>query len=138
MPFGIDYTAPRYAFGKLIINSVYAHSILKCSDDEFAASLKVALPLVGVILCQQLTFDLSICDVQCHSMLEIVTIKHKKQSELAAELHSHLLANFQRTLSLCLRYGWLPSGLATNCVCSQVLVVEHAMNCPRGISHSSS
>ena len=74
-------------------------------------------------------------------------IKHKKQSELAAELHPHLSANLQHILSLasekgesswlsalpvkehgfalykaafrddlCLRYGWLPSDLSTNCL----------------------
>jgi len=83
---------------------------LECSDDEFAASLKVILHLVEAILCQQLAFDLSICDVQHHNKLEILTIKHKKQSELAAELHFHLLANLQCTLSLASEKGvssWL-------------------------------
>jgi len=72
----------------------------ECSDDEFASSLKVTLSLVEAILCQKLTFALSICDIQCRNKLEIVTIKHKKQSKLATELHSHLSANLQRTHSL--------------------------------------
>ena len=37
---------------------------LECSDNEFAASLYVTLPLEEAILCQQLTFDLSVCDEQ--------------------------------------------------------------------------
>jgi len=154
----------RALFALLVwLGGLGIRNFLECSDDEFAASLKVALPLVEAILCQQLTFDFSICDVQRHNKLEIVTIKHKKQSELAADLHSHLSANLQRTLSLasekgasswlsalpvekhgfalhkaafrdalCLCYGWLPSGLSTNCVCGQGFSVEHAMNCPRG------
>jgi len=135
----------------------------ECSDDEFAASLKVTSPLVEAILKQQFTFDLSICDVQRHNKSEIITIKHEKQGALAVELRSHLSSNLQRTVSLasekgasswlsalpveehgfalhkaafrdalCLRYGWLPTGLATNCVCGQGFSVDHAMNCPTG------
>ena len=34
--------------------------------------------------------------------------------------------------ALCLRYGWLPSGLPTQCVCGKGFSVDHAMNCPTG------
>ena len=34
--------------------------------------------------------------------------------------------------ALCLRYGWLPSGLPTQCVCGKRFSMDHAMNCPTG------
>ena len=34
--------------------------------------------------------------------------------------------------AFCLRYGWLPSGLPTQCVCGKGFSVDHAMNCPTG------
>jgi len=34
--------------------------------------------------------------------------------------------------ALCLLYGWLPSGLPTQCVCGKGFSVDHAMNCPTG------
>ena len=34
--------------------------------------------------------------------------------------------------ALCLHYGWLPSGLPTQCVCGKGFSVDHAMNCPTG------
>ena len=34
--------------------------------------------------------------------------------------------------ALCLCYYWLPTGLATNCICGQGFSVNHAMNCPTG------
>ena len=34
--------------------------------------------------------------------------------------------------AICLRYGWLPSGLPAHCVCGQGFSVNHAMNCPTG------
>ena len=34
--------------------------------------------------------------------------------------------------ALCLRYGWLPSGLPAKCVCGHGFTVDHAMNCSSG------
>ena len=34
--------------------------------------------------------------------------------------------------ALCLRYGWLPSGLPAQCVCGKGFSVDHAMNCSTG------
>ena len=34
--------------------------------------------------------------------------------------------------TLCLRYGWLPSGLPTQYVCGKGFSVDHTMNCPTG------
>ena len=34
--------------------------------------------------------------------------------------------------ALCLRYGWRPSRLATECVCGKNFTVDHALSCPRG------
>ena len=34
--------------------------------------------------------------------------------------------------ALCLRYGWRPSRLATECVCGKTFTVDHALSCPRG------
>ena len=34
--------------------------------------------------------------------------------------------------ALCLRYGWRPSNLPTNCVCGKPFSVEHALNCACG------
>ena len=34
--------------------------------------------------------------------------------------------------ALCLRYGWQPSLLPSQCVCSKKFNVEHTLNCPRG------
>ena len=34
--------------------------------------------------------------------------------------------------ALCLRYGWLSSGLPTKCVCGHGFTVDHAMNCSSG------
>jgi len=53
-------------------------------------------------------------------------------SALPIEEHGFALHKAAFRDALCLRYGWLPSGLATNCVCSQGFSVDHAMNCPRG------
>ena len=47
-----------------------------------SSSLKVTIPLLELILKQQPTFDLSICDIQHHNKLEIITIKQQKQSVL--------------------------------------------------------
>ena len=63
-----------------------------------------------LILKQKPNFDLSICDIQCHSKLEIITIKQQKQSALAAELCTQLSVNLQHTLSLASKKGassWL-------------------------------
>ena len=86
------------------LNIRYFH---KCSaDDEFAASMKVTLPLVELISKQQP--DLSICDIQRHNKLEIITIKQQKQSALAAELCTQLSVNLQCTLSLASEKGTSP------------------------------
>ena len=34
--------------------------------------------------------------------------------------------------AICLRYGWRPPRLATECVCGNVITVDHALSCPRG------
>ena len=34
--------------------------------------------------------------------------------------------------ALCLRYGWQPSRLPSQCVCSMAFTVEHALSCPCG------
>ena len=34
--------------------------------------------------------------------------------------------------ALCLRYGWRPSHLPSNCTCGKQLTVEHALSCSRG------
>ena len=34
--------------------------------------------------------------------------------------------------SLCLRYGWEPAKLPTNCTCGQRFSLEHALTCRRG------
>ena len=34
--------------------------------------------------------------------------------------------------ALCLRYGWRPAHLPSNCVCGEKFTVDHALNCPRG------
>ncbi len=35
-------------------------------------------------------------------------------------------------MTLCLRYGWLPSRTPTNCECGKTFSVEHALSCPKG------
>eukprot|EP00117_Sycon_ciliatum_P042614 scpid35295/ scgid0921/ len=34
--------------------------------------------------------------------------------------------------ALCLRYGWTPPGLPTECVCGKAFSPEHALSCPTG------
>ena len=34
--------------------------------------------------------------------------------------------------ALCLRYGWTPERLPTNCVCGKQLTSDHALSCPTG------
>ncbi len=34
--------------------------------------------------------------------------------------------------AITLRYGWMPAGLPTTCVCGSRFSVEHALSCPRG------
>ena len=34
--------------------------------------------------------------------------------------------------SLCLRFGWLPPHMPSNCVCCKWKTVEHALNCSHG------
>ena len=34
--------------------------------------------------------------------------------------------------TICLQYGWHPSGLPPICACLKDFTVEHAMNCPTG------
>ena len=33
---------------------------------------------------------------------------------------------------VCLRYGWLPDHLPSNCVCGAAFTVKHALSCPSG------
>ena len=54
--------------------------------DEFDASVKVTLPLVGLVLEQQMQLDFSVLDVQCRSKQEVVALKYQKQCTLATEL----------------------------------------------------
>ena len=50
-----------------------------------------------------------------------------------ADLPTHPRAwsrSFQDALAL--PYGWTPSAMPSECVCSQCISVEHAVSCPRG------
>jgi len=50
-------------------------------------------------------------------------------SVLPIEEHGFALHKGAFRDALCLRYGWLPSGLPVKCVCGQGFTVDHAMNC---------
>ena len=34
--------------------------------------------------------------------------------------------------AICLRYGWTPAHIPTNCPCGQAFSVHHALSCPKG------
>ena len=53
-------------------------------------------------------------------------------SALPVNEHSFALHKSAFRDALCLCYGWLPSGLPTQCVCGKGFSVDHAMNCPTG------
>jgi len=53
-------------------------------------------------------------------------------SVLPIEEHGFALHKGAFRDALCLRYGWLPSGLPARCVCGQSFTVDHAMNCATG------
>ena len=53
-------------------------------------------------------------------------------SVLPIEEHGFALHKGAFRDALCLRYGWLPSGLPTKCVCGHGFTVDHAMNCSSG------
>ena len=46
--------------------------------------------------------------------------------------HGFLLHKSAFKDALCLRYGWQPSDLPSECVCGASFTVEHALSCPRG------
>ena len=52
----------------------------------------------------------------------------------ALPVHEHGFALHKGAFrdALCLRYGWLPSGLPTQYICGKGFSVDHAMNCPTG------
>ena len=87
--------------------------------DEFDASVKVTLPLVGLVLEQQMQLDFSVLDVQCRSKQEVVALKYQKQCTLATELRSSLPSDLQRTLTLASEKGassWLSALLSVHAV----------------------
>ena len=53
-------------------------------------------------------------------------------SVLPVEEHGFALHKSAFRDAICLRYGWLPSGLPAHCVCGQGFSVNYAMNCPTG------
>ena len=53
-------------------------------------------------------------------------------SPLAFEEHGFALHKGAFCDALCLRYGWQPTRLPSQCVCSTKFSIEHALNCPRG------
>ena len=53
-------------------------------------------------------------------------------SALPVDEHGFALHKGAFRDALCLRYGWLPSGLPTQCICGEGFSVNHAMNCPTG------
>ena len=53
-------------------------------------------------------------------------------SVLPIEEHGFALHKGAFRDALCLRYGWLPSGLPAKCVCGHGFTVDHAMNCSCG------
>ena len=53
-------------------------------------------------------------------------------SVLPIEEHGFALHKGAFRDALCLRYGWLPSGLPAKCVCGHGFTVDHAMNCSSG------
>ena len=82
---------------------------------------------VAATLCQSLPVGLQ----------RIVALSSEKGasswlSALPVEEHGFALHKGAFRDALCLRYGWLPSGLPTQCVCGQGFSVDHSMNCPTG------
>ena len=82
---------------------------------------------VAATLCQSLPIGLQ----------RIVALSSEKGasswlSALPVEEHGFALHKGAFRDALCLRYGWLPSGLPTQCVCGQGVSVDHSMNCPTG------
>ena len=82
---------------------------------------------VAATLCQSLPVGLQ----------RIVALSSEKGasswlSALPVEEHGFALHKSAFRDALCLRYGWLPSGLPTQCVCGQGFSVDHSMNCPTG------
>ena len=53
-------------------------------------------------------------------------------SVLPIEEHGFSLHRGAFCDALCLRYGWLPVGLPSKCVCGNRFTVNHAMNCSSG------
>ena len=53
-------------------------------------------------------------------------------SALPVEEHGFVLHKSAFRDALCLRYGWLPSGLPAQCACGRGFTVNHVMNCPTG------
>ena len=53
-------------------------------------------------------------------------------STLPIEEHGFALHKGAFRDALCLRYGWQPTCLPSQCVCGTKFSIEHALNCPRG------
>jgi len=67
-------------------------------------------------------------------LLRIVSLSSEKgaSSVLSIEEHGFALHKGAFRDALCLRYGWLPSGLPAKRVCGHGFIVDHAMNCASG------
>ena len=50
--------------------------------------------------------------------------------------HGFLLHKSAFKDALCLRYGWQPADLPSECVCGAGFTVEHALSCSRGVFRS--
>ena len=51
---------------------------------------------------------------------------------LPIQEHGHALHQGAFRYGLALRYGWLPAGIPSECVCGKSFSIEHALSCARG------
>ena len=132
----------------------------KRSTDEFSASLSVTGPLRTLISEQNPIYSFEAWEEQGKARAEIHKQRRQQQSISATLLKPLLSSSLQRSMmlaqekgwmtalpisefdftlhkgafrdALCLRYGWQPSRIPTNCECGTPFSVEHMLSCPKG------
>ena len=129
------------------------------ADFEFEASVSITSPLIQEIIQQHTKFSAAVLGDQRQAKVDVVSSRHQRQaselmsllpdlrrivqlssekgasswlSVLPIEEHGFAFHKGAFRDALCLRYGWLPSGLPAKCVCGHGFTVDHAMNCSSG------
>jgi len=85
---------------------------------------------------EQVTADFLKSQLSTHLQRAIAVSSEKGASSWLSVLpiaeHGFALHKGAFRDALCLRYGWHPSNLPTQCICGKQFTIEHALSCSRG------